>query len=113
MRGTHGFDADMASAFTNRNAVTAYNILKHIADDRNKTLPTCGDISTVVSGGSVDFSSSTNGIGIEWDFGDGSTGNGSRTNHVYSSKGVYLASATATSRNGTENTKWCLVSIAD
>lgn len=113
MRGTHGFDADMAAEFTNRNAVTAYNILKNIAADKDKTLPTCGDISTVVSGRSVDFSSSTNGKGIEWDFGDGSTGSGSRITHVYSSKGEYLVSATARSGNGTENTKWCLVTVVD
>ncbi len=113
MRGTHGFDADMAAEFTNRNAVTAYNILKNIAADKDKSLPTCGEISAIVSGGSVDFSSSTNGTGMEWDFGDGSPGNGSSTNHVYSSSGDYLVSATATSRNGTQNTKWSLVTIAD
>ena len=111
MRRAHGFDAGMAIAFTNRNAVAAYGILKNIAGDNSKTLPTCGDISTAVSGGAIDFASSTNGTGIVWDFGDGSTVSGSSTNHVYSSKVDHLVSATATSGNGTENTRWCLVTI--
>jgi len=113
MRGEHGFDADMATRFTNRNAVTAYNILKNIAADRSMTLPICGDISAVVSGTSVAFSCNSDGSRIEWDFGDATTGVGNRLHHVYAAEGDYLVSATATSSNGTQNTKWCLVAITN
>jgi hypothetical protein len=113
MRGAHGFDADMATRFTNRNAVTAYNILKNIARDKTKALPTCSDISAVASGTSVHLSCSSDGSRIEWNFGDNNTGTGSTLNHAYTSKGNYLVSATATSRNGTQNTKWQLVTITD
>ena len=113
MRSEHGFDAEMATRFSNRNAVTAYSILKNIARDRTKTLPTCGDISADVSGKSVRFSSNSDGTSIEWDFGDSNTATGSTSNHVYASTGTYLVSATATSKNGTQNTKWCLVTVMD
>jgi len=113
MRGKHGFDADMATRFTNRNAVTAYNILKNIAGDKTKTLPTCSDISAVVSGTSVQFSCKSDGSRIEWDFGDKGTGTGGTLTHRYTAKGTFLVSATATSKNGTQNTKCHLVIIKD
>lgn len=111
MRGEHGFDAEMATRFTNRNAVTAYAILKNIARDKTKALPTCSDISAHVSGTSVRFSCRSDGAGVEWDFGDNSTGVGDTSTHVYAANGNYLVSATATGKNGTQNTKWRLVTI--
>lgn len=113
MRGPYGFDADMATRFTNRNAATAYHILSNIAQDKTKTLPTCSDIVAVVNGPSVQFSCSSDGDHIEWDFGDQHAGAGSVSNHRYQSKGTYLVSATATSGNGTQNTKWRLVTISN
>ena len=113
MRGQHGFDAEMAARFTNRNAVTSYHILKNIAGDKTKTLPTCSDISADTSGNAVQLSCDSDGTSIEWDFGDGNTGAGGTPRHTYQSPGTYLISATATSNSGTQNTKWTLVSIAD
>ena len=111
MRGAHGFDSAMATRFTNRNAATAYSILKNIARDKTKTLPTCSAIAAIVSGASVEFSCKSDGVNIEWDFGDGRIGNGTTVNHIYTSRGTYLVSATAKSENGTQNTRWHLVSI--
>ena len=113
MRGEHGFDAEMATRFTNRNAVTAYHILKNIAGDQSLELPTCSGISAVVTGASVEFSCESDGERIGWDFGDDSTGTGGRVRHAYDTKGVYLVSATATSANGTRQTKWHLVRVPD
>jgi hypothetical protein len=111
MRGSHGFDAEMATTFTNRNADTAYSILKNIAQDETKTLPACSDILTEVSGSSVRFSCDSDGTGIQWDFGDNCIGAGRSLHHNYHSKGNYLVSATATSDDGIQNTKWHLVTI--
>ena len=113
MRGPHGFDADMATRFTNRNAVTAYHILSNIARDKTKALPKCSDISVVVNGSSVQFTCRSDGNRIEWDFGDQHAGAGSVSHHRYKSKGTFLVSATATSSNGTQNTKWRLVTISN
>ncbi len=113
MRGKHGFDAEMATRFTNRNAVTTYNILKNIAGDKTKTLPTCGDIVATVSGTSVRFSCKSDGTRIDWDFGDGNTGSGGNPNHRYTTGGTYLVSATATGSNGTQHTRWRLITITD
>jgi hypothetical protein len=113
MRGAHGFDADMATRFTNRNAATAYSILRNIARDRTKTLPTCSDIVADISETSVRFSCYSDENSIVWDFGDTSIGKGSTLNHDYTTKGNYLVSATATSKDGIQNTKWHLVTITD
>lgn len=111
MRGEHGFDTEMATRFANRNARTAYNILKNVAGDKSKILPNCSDIAADVSGSSVQFSCDSNGARIEWDFGDSQTGNGRTIDHSYRSAGSYLVSVTATSTNGTQHTRWQLVNI--
>ena len=113
MRGGHGFDAEMATRFTNRNAVTAYAILKNIAGDKTKTLPTCGNIVAEVTGATVRLSCEFDGTEIVWDFGDGNTGKGGAVKHDYAAEGTFLVSATATSEEGTKNTRWHLVTIAN
>ena len=113
MRGKHGFDAEMATRFTNRNAVTAYHILKNIAGDKAKTVPGFSEIAAQVSGMSVRFSCKSEGTSIEWDLGDGSTAAGSTMTHDYRSPGTYLVSATSPRSEGTQNTKWSLVTVGD
>jgi uncharacterized repeat protein (TIGR01451 family) len=64
---------------------------------------------TVLTGESVTFTSlsTTNGTTIvswEWDFGDGSTGSGETTEHIYTTPGVYDVTLTVTDACGFTHT---------
>jgi hypothetical protein len=111
MRGEHGYDAEMAARFTNRNAITAYHILKTIAADRDLRVPDCTEISSVVDGSSVEFTCESDDGKIEWDFGDSAKGAGSKVKHTYAEAGTYLVSATAASASGTQFTRWHFVRV--
>jgi hypothetical protein len=52
-------------------------------------------------------------VSFQWDFGDGSTGNGASANHIYQAAGIYTATLTVTDNNGVSGTDTAMVVVYD
>lgn len=74
--------------------------------------------ASVIAGQLVQFAVSASDanndtLSYVWDFGDGSTGTGSATNHTYSSPGVYTANVTISDSKGGSTVASIIFTVAD
>lgn len=112
----NGFNAAMADAITDEAAETVYQTLVTMNQNTGYNLnpsPQLTAITNSVSGYVATLSAvaSDNGsiASVAWDFGDGSTGTGTTTNHTYSTAGTYLVRCRVQDNNGSRNSKWVFV----
>jgi len=124
--GSTGSGANPTHIYTNIGdytaVVTATNI---VSSEKATTLVTVNDVAIAelnaendgptTLGQTTQFTatiSAGTGVVYEWDFGDGSTGNGLNPTHVYSSVGTYVAQVTATNK-GSSATDTTIVMVED
>jgi PKD repeat protein len=61
--------------------------------------------------GSASYDIDGNITSYEWDFGDGTTGNGVTTSHIYSTPGTYTVTLTVTDNNGAKASDTATVNV--
>lgn len=95
-------------------SVKPYGDVSHVISNEGNLVAQAGPDKTVKVGLSVSFdaSSSTGNIAnYEWEFGDGSTGEGARCTHTYDEIGTYKATLTVTDAEGHISTDQLTVKV--
>jgi MYXO-CTERM domain-containing protein len=113
-----GFDDAMATAITTETAENVYLAARNMDEGSGYDLnepPRISDIDVTWTDQTATLACTATDDSIitayEWDFGDGSTGQGATGDHDYPALGKYLVRCRVTDDAGVRNSRWSLIEV--